>query len=190
MSAATNNRSCHCRSPATANQRRHRPCDGKFGNLPNPFLRLSLAPMKSPCRHLFLLAAGISLACLASTPSSAATQPPDAAVITDMLMKRFDRPDAHLVVQPLVIEGDAAIADWIQGDQGGRALLRRQQGQWSLVLCGGDGLTHADVLIQAGVAPGQARALADHLAQAERQIAPSTLTRLKQFPGIVPMRQQ
>lgn len=111
----------------------------------------------------------------------------DAAQIRSMLTKRFERPDAHLAIPLVTIEDDAAVVDWMQGGTGGRALLERRQGQWSVVLCGGDGLKSADTLVQAGLAPMQAHTLADHLAQAERALAPSILAGLRQFGGVVQM---
>ena len=44
------------------------------------------------------------------------------------------------MVDPVVVEGDHAIAGWVQGDMGGRAHLRRKGHDWQLVLCSGDPL--------------------------------------------------
>ena len=49
----------------------------------------------------------------------------DVEHITHLLKRQFDRPDAPLKVQPVVVLGDAAVAGWFQQDRGGRALLRK-----------------------------------------------------------------
>ncbi len=56
-----------------------------------------------------------------------------------MLMSTFDKPERRLVVELVVIERDVAIASWTQGETGGRALLRRKNGSWSVVMCGATG---------------------------------------------------
>jgi hypothetical protein len=48
------------------------------------------------------------------------------ATIKALMAAQFDRPEQRLMVNPVVVEGDHAIAGWVQGDMGGRALLRRQ----------------------------------------------------------------
>jgi hypothetical protein len=71
--------------------------------------------------------------------------------ITRMLHSTFDRPEAKLTVDPIVVEDAYAIADWTQGDMGGRALLPRKVAAWTLILCAGDGLKSTDLLKRAGV---------------------------------------
>ncbi len=58
----------------------------------------------------------------------------DAASIGQLLREMFDKPGETLSVGPVVVSGDHAIADWTQGDIGGRALLRRNQGAWAVTL--------------------------------------------------------
>lgn len=61
----------------------------------------------------------------------------DTAAIRALLMVMFDRPEARLTVEPVVIVADVALAGWQQEGRGGRALLRRGQTGWYVALCAG-----------------------------------------------------
>nr|WP_312477358.1 copper uptake system-associated protein [Achromobacter ruhlandii] len=116
-----------------------------------------------------LLAWVISLfaafACL--TASAAAT---DAEQAAKAMRDIWDKPDAPLVVEPVVIEGDYALAGWVQLERGGRALLRKVHGQWRVHVCGGDGLKDADALAMAGMSPEGAGKLAAAASEAEAKL--------------------
>jgi hypothetical protein len=107
--------------------------------------------------------------------------------IAKLMHGTFDRHDAKLAVDPIVLAGDHAIAGWSQGDLGGRALLRRHHGAWSIVLCSGDGIRSAQALRQAGIPPVEADALSAKLAAAEARVAPERLALFAKFEGIVMM---
>lgn len=85
----------------------------------------------------------------------------------------YDKPGAKVQTDPVVIVGDHAVADWIQGRRGGRALLRRNHDKWEIVLCAGEALTHGGTLVQAGVPPSMAQAIEQKLAQAEKGVPAS-----------------
>nr|WP_277991092.1 copper uptake system-associated protein [Sphingomonas panni] len=95
----------------------------------------------------------------------------------------FGSPLAPIDVGPVVISGDHAIADWTQGDFGGRALFERGAYGWGLLLCSGDSIRRADNLARAGVPDFNARWIADQLAKAESQLPPARLARMKRFTG-------
>jgi hypothetical protein len=61
----------------------------------------------------------------------------DSQAVTTTLMATFDRPDARLKVEPVIVDCDVAIAGWAQDGRGGRALLRRVSGHWKIILCAG-----------------------------------------------------
>lgn len=126
-----------------------------------------------------LVAAGLSGAALA--------QNPDADAVAQLLVTSFDKPEAHLVPGPIVVEEDVSIAGWSQGDLGGRALLRRKDGAWSIVLCAGDALKDAKTLESAGVPKEAAQALAVKLAAAESTIPAQRLALFSRFDGMVQM---
>lgn len=113
----------------------------------------------------------------------------DEDAVKGVLMAEFDKPDAGLVVDPVVVSGDHAIADWTQASSGGRALLRRGQHGWDLILCAGDGIRSADALRLAGVPAADAASLADRLASSELSLPGERLALLSSFDGIVRMEE-
>jgi hypothetical protein len=111
----------------------------------------------------------------------------DAASIGQLLHGMFDKPNEALSVGPVVVSGDHAIADWTQGEMGGRALLRRKQGAWSVTLCAGDAIKSSEALRTAGVPQPDAIHLAQALASAESSLAPERVAMFARFEGLVTM---
>ena len=111
----------------------------------------------------------------------------DQASIARLLHSMFDKPGATLSVSPVVVSADYAIADWAQGDMGGRALLRRKQQEWSLVLCAGDGIKSREALTKAGVSVESASQLEQQLATAENKLTPVEVAMFSRFEGLVMM---
>ena len=109
------------------------------------------------------------------------------ATIKALMAAQFDQPEQRLMVDPVVIEGDHAIAGWVQGDMGGQALLRRKGQDWQLVLCSGDQIKAADALAQIGLLKPVATLLAKRLAEAESKLPQATLAMFSKFDGIVMM---
>jgi len=107
--------------------------------------------------------------------------------IKELLMETFDKPGARLVVDPVVVAGDHAIADWSQATLGGRALLRRRVDKWTLILCSGDGIISADALQQAGVPKDDAVNLSARLKAAESTMSVERRALLATFEGTVLM---
>ncbi len=105
--------------------------------------------------------------------------------VRQLLMKMFDKPDAPMGVEAIVVEQDAAIADWSQGDLGGRALLRRKDGTWSIALCAGDALKSSGNLEKLGMAKPLADALTAKLAKAEVAVSPALIEKYSRFDGVV-----
>ena len=109
------------------------------------------------------------------------------AAIKALMAAQFDRPEERLTVNAVVVEGDHAIAGWVQGDMGGRALLRRKGHEWQLVLCSGDQIKAAEALVQIGLPKAAAASLAQQLAEAESKLPQATLAMFSKFDGIVMM---
>jgi hypothetical protein len=126
--------------------------------------------------------AGLSALTVVQT-ANAITSDPDA--IRGVMMKTWDKPDVRLVVDPVVVSGDHAIAGWSQGDMGGRALLRRKGHVWDVVLCAGDDLKKADVLTKVGLPATVASALSAQLAKAEATLPSARLALFSKFEGLV-----
>ncbi len=114
-----------------------------------------------------------------------ATAGPDEDAVRHLLHATFDKPEARLVVDPVVVVGDHAIAGWSQGDMGGRALLRKKGAAWDIVLCAGDDLKKADLLVKVGMPDARAKALSADLAKAEAMLPPARLPLFSKFEGLV-----
>jgi hypothetical protein len=123
------------------------------------------------------------LSCLISTAAAGS----DKDAIRHLLHGTFNKPDAQLVVEPIVVASDYAIAAWTQDDMGGRALLRRKGGEWAILLCSGDALKLADTLLKAGVPQSAAVALENDLAKAEAGLDPNRIAQFSRFEGLVMM---
>lgn len=111
----------------------------------------------------------------------------DAAEVRSLLVATWDKPGAKLDANPIVVEGGHALASWTQGGRGGRALLRKENGKWKVVLCSGDPLRNAAVLITAGVPAQAAATLAEKLQVAETQTDPARVKLFSTFEGVVRM---
>lgn len=109
----------------------------------------------------------------------------DEAAITHVMKSQFDRPEAALTVMPVSVEGDFAVAGWIQGSTGGRALLKKASGKWSIHLCAGDALTQISTLEMAGIDTASAKRLAQKVATAERQLPAEHVKKLGLFEGVL-----
>jgi hypothetical protein len=112
---------------------------------------------------------------------------PDEDAVRDLLHSTFDKPEAKLVVEPVVAKAGYAIAGWTQGEMGGRALLQNKHGRWTIILCAGDGIRSAEALRHAGIAPGVADELAQALAQAEQAVPADRLAMFARFEGLLRM---
>ncbi len=119
---------------------------------------------------------------LLATPCLAAS---DQDMIADVLKATWDKPDAPLLIGPMAVQGDHAVSGWVQGDMGGRALMRRQGGRWIVWLCSGDALREASVLERTGVAAGEASRLAAALAVVEAGVPDEALAKFSRFEGEV-----
>ncbi len=111
----------------------------------------------------------------------------DKAAILALMRENWDKPDAKLDVDPVVVEAGYAIAGWTQAERGGRALLRKRDGKWAVVLCSGDPLKEATNIAAAGVPPEAAARLAGRLADAERAIPAGRRDLFSRFEGTVTM---
>lgn len=107
--------------------------------------------------------------------------------IPAVLKAIFETPDNPLTVAPVVVSGDWAIAGWVQGERGGRALMKNGHHGWSVHLCSGDGLKDAVALEKIGIPADQASRLAADLALADSKLDAKTLALFSSFEGTVMM---
>jgi hypothetical protein len=101
-----------------------------------------------------------------------------------LLFETFDKPETRLFVDAVIVEGDAAVADWRQGDLGGRAFLTRKNDAWTIALCGGDALKDSATLERLGLPKPRADALARRLAAEEKQLSPDVVEFFSRFDGM------
>ncbi len=101
-----------------------------------------------------------------------------------LLFQTFDKPEARLFVDAIVVEGDAAVADWRQAELGGRAFLKRKDQAWSIALCAGDALKDSSTLEKLGVSRPSAQALSKRLETEEKRLSPDILERFSRFDGM------
>lgn len=128
------------------------------------------------------------LAALLAPVTARAVDTVDQAAIRKVILDTWDRPDARLGVDPIVVQGGYAVADWVQGKRGGRALLRRKEdGQWMVAVCAGDGLRKASMLEQTGMSAADAQSMAKRLARAEAAVTPRQRALFSSFQGVARM---
>jgi hypothetical protein len=121
------------------------------------------------------------------TPAKAshAVKMTDEQSIEHAMKALFDKPDAPLKVAPVSVEGVYAVAGWIQSDRGGRALLKKENGKWSIQVCGGDGLKQASSLTMTGMDQASANKLAQKIAASEKKMPSEQVKKLALFEGIL-----
>jgi copper(I)-binding protein len=117
--------------------------------------------------------------------ANALAQEGDAGQIRHAMMAIFDKPTDRLSVDAIAVKGDFAVAGWIQSGRGGRAVLVKEKGKWTINVCGGDGLKSAEALAQTGMPVATAQALAKDLAAVEAKLNPEMLKKFAMFDGIV-----
>lgn len=123
--------------------------------------------------------------CFLFAPRVQASEAAEVEAISQAMKAVFDRPDARLRVDPITIEGDAAVAGWSQSELGGRAFLRKRKGEWVILLCSGDQLLSSDTLVTAGLPGPQAVALVEKVALAEKSISKERLALFAKFDGLL-----
>ncbi|MBK9521481.1 MAG: copper uptake system-associated protein [Rhodocyclaceae bacterium] len=131
--------------------------------------RISIAQLVSIASLVGVLASPVS-----AQPSDAMQQ----KSIRSLISKTFDQPSLKVDTGPIAIVQDFAIADWIQGEKGGRALLRQQHGKWEIIACGGDGFKEVKALKDAGIDIATAQSLITQLNDAEKNL---NADRVKRF---------
>ena len=107
--------------------------------------------------------------------------------IKALISKTFDQPNQKVQTTPIVIEGKVAIADWTQGQKGGRALLRRKHADWEIIACGGAGFKDPSAIASAGISKEIANNITAKLKTAESSLSPQKIKQLDSFDGVVTM---
>jgi hypothetical protein len=132
--------------------------------------------------RIFALALGL---CQLTSVGSVAALSLDEQQITRVMAKEFDKPAGSLKVVPISVEGDYAVAGWLQGGRGGRAFLEKYKNQWAISVCGGAGLAQADVLQTIGMKSDAAMRLAAAVVAAEGKLGADQRRLFDGFEGMV-----
>ena len=118
----------------------------------------------------------------------AVEQPADPMAAIPMVMKAmFEKPDSPLTVEPVVVEGDWAVAGWAQAGNGGRALMKKGEKGWAVHLCSGAGIRTAEGLKASGIPAAEAEKLAANLNAAEAKLGAERIALYDSFEGTVMM---
>lgn len=125
-------------------------------------------------RKVFLMAM-LALAPLASAVAS------DPAEISALIARTYDKPVAKVETRPVTVVGDYAVASWRQGTRGGRALLFKKQGQWTIQLCSGKALRTVDGLVASRVPRAIAEEMSRQVVSAESALLVSERARFDSF---------
>jgi hypothetical protein len=153
----------------------------------NPFGEINMP--RSVLQYLPIASLAASLLFIAAGPATAHEKPTthrtSAQAIEHVMKAQFDKPEAPLTVVPVTIEGDYAIAGWIQKDRGGRALLKAEGGKWTIRVCAGDGLLRVSTLEMAGVSGPIAKRLAEKVAAAEKRLPVDQVKKFSLFEGVL-----
>jgi periplasmic copper chaperone A len=107
----------------------------------------------------------------------------DTQAIAAIMKAQFETPQSPLLVDPITVQGDHALASWAQDGKGGRALLERRGGTWVIVLCGGADLRMPTFLAQNGVSAAQV--LSDMFNAAEDALGTEKVNLSSSFEGVV-----
>jgi hypothetical protein len=117
---------------------------------------------------LFAVATAVPL----SVTAADAKAIPGEVQIKKVIAQAYDRPDAKVLVEPIVASGKYAVVGWTRGDVGGRALFKQNGDAWTLVTYGGDALKDPLILEKAGVPKENAVSISRIIAHAEERETP------------------
>lgn len=101
------------------------------------------------------------------------------------IKNQWETPNRLVEVPVIAVGTNYALADWVQGERGGRALMRLSEGKWQTLMCGSAQLKSAQALERAGVPSIEAKQLSENLAAKEVNLSTAQLAQIDSFEGIV-----
>jgi hypothetical protein len=129
--------------------------------------------------HLILILSLTTIACRSKDDES--------VHIRQLVSKTFDQSGKKTTIDTIVVVGNYALYNWKQETMAGRALVRKQNNQWQVWLCGGKGLKEENGLIKAGLPADTASMLAQQFAAAEASLNKEDVKRYDAFGPNVDM---
>jgi hypothetical protein len=109
----------------------------------------------------------------------------DVRAVQQTIGGTLDRPAAPVLVKAVSVEQDFAAAAWMQRGSGGRALLKRTNGQWSISACGDASLIEYGNLQKMGMSSSVAKRLAEKIRSAESALTEEDKRQISKFDGVL-----
>lgn len=122
-----------------------------------------------------------TIVCVSLSISASAVDRSAEQQIQTLISTTYDKPEQKVKTFPMAVVDEYAVADWLQGNRGGRALLHRVNGHWAIMACGADGLKNVKTLTEAGVSEPTAKSLVSQITSAERPLSPDLIKRFSLF---------
>lgn len=105
--------------------------------------------------------------------------------IHSYMQKTWHSAEHPLKLGPAHIAGDLAVADrWHQG-KGGRAVFKRSNKQWQLILCGGAGILQSGLWQHLGLTPSAADDFVRAIGRAEQSVSATDKALLDAFGATI-----
>lgn len=95
----------------------------------------------------------------------------DLEQIQGFMRKTWHSSEHPLRLGPTHITGDFAVADWWHQGKGGRAVFKRNNQQWQLILCGGAGILQSALWQHLGLTPAAADDFVSTVRRAEHSLS-------------------
>jgi hypothetical protein len=128
---------------------------------------------------------GLALALLLAAAACAPDHGAEEREVRTLVFTELSQPDLGVVVGPVVMQSNYAIVDWTRGAfSGGRTLLRKDKGDWNMILCGGAPLKQRPTLEAAGVPDGTAGILAAKLVTEESRLNGERRAQIDKWSGL------
>lgn len=105
--------------------------------------------------------------------------------VTSAIKKQWAKPNKPVDVPVVAVGERYALADWIQGAQGGRAALHLEHGEWVTLMCGNENMKSVQTLESIGMAKEEAVKISRSLALQEVSLTEKQMVAIDSFQGIV-----
>ncbi len=136
-----------------------------------------------------------SLACLCfvlmasathSTPIISQDISLDEKKIRHVINSTYDTPNGKVIINPIVINAEHALASWVQGNKGGRVIMNKNShDQWEVVLCSGKAVLDSQFLQKSGITRPIADLLSKALTKKEATLSEKQRLQFDSFNAIV-----
>lgn len=109
----------------------------------------------------------------------------DLQQIHSFMQETWHSAEHPLKLGPAHIAGDLAVADWWHQGKGGRAVFKRSNMQWQLILCGGAGILQSALWQHLGLTPSAADDFVRAIGRAEQSVSATDKALLDAFGATI-----